>query len=458
LANQKNDATNMKYKLILFIGILAVSTSLFLHSCLVMEGKFTKLPPGKWRAALKLTPEFISPNPKGQPLPEKVNMKFADVNEYELPFNFEVIYDNDTTFHIEVINGDERIVVPAADIQFGRSKKRSQDTIRINFPMYESYISGAFAGNTIDGQWVVTTRENYAIPFVAKQGEDWRFTPLRKQPTLDLSGKWASTFGFESWPEAEEPYPAIGEFKQEGNRLTGTFLTESGDYRFLEGTVQEDKFYLSCFDGSHAFLFHGKIQPDSTLTGAFYSGKHYRTTWSGKRDANFKLANADSLTFLKPGYEKFAFSFQNPDGKTISLDNPEYKGKAKIIQIMGTWCPNCRDETEFLVSFLKENNPQNLAVIALSFEKHADKASADKAIRTYKERFQMPYEVVFAGTNKKADATKALPMLNEVMAYPTMLFLDKNDRVVKIHTGFNGPATSEYASFKEKFNKFVAQL
>jgi hypothetical protein len=49
-------------------------------------------------------------------------------------------------------------------------------------------------------------------------------------------------------------------------------------------------------------------------------------------------------------------------------------------------------------------------------------------------------------------------MLNEVMAYPTMLFLDKNDRVVKIHTGFSGPATSEYASFKEKFNKFVAEL
>lgn len=447
----------MKSKLILFSGLVALST-LLLHSCLVMEGSYTKLPPGKWRAALKLTPEFISPNPKGQPLPDKVNMKFADVNEFELPFTFEVIYDNDTTFHIEIINGEERIVVPASDIQFGRSKKRSQDTIRINFPMYESYISGAFAGNTIDGQWVVTTRENYTIPFIAKQGEDWRFTALRKPPMLDLSGQWACNFGFESFPESEEPYPAIGEFKHEGNRLTGTFMTETGDYRFLEGTVQADKFYLSCFDGAHAYLFHGKILPDSTLTGAFFSGKHYRTTWSGKQDANFKLANPDSLTILNPGYDKFGFSFQNPDGKTISLDNPEYKGKAKIIQIMGTWCPNCRDETAFLVNFLKEKRPQNLAVIALAFEKHADKPSADKAIRTYKERFGMDYEIVFAGTNKKADAAKSLPMLKEVFAYPTLIFLDKNDRVVRIHTGFSGPATSEHALFKEKFNKFVAEL
>ncbi len=448
----------MHSKLNLFLSLIALSTCLLFNSCFVMDGSYTKLPPGKWRAALKLTPEFISSNPKGKPLPDKVDMKFADVNEYELPFNFDVIYDNDTSFHLEIINGDERIMVPASNIQFGRSKKRSQDTIRINFPMYESYISGAFAGNTIEGQWVVTTRENYSIPFVAKHGDDWRFTTLHKQPKLDLGGKWACTFGLESFPEPEETYPAIAEFKQEGNRLTGTFLTETGDYRFLEGTVQDDKFYLSCFDGSHAFLFKGKILPDNTLTGAFYSGKHYRTTWSGKRDPDFKLANADSLTFLKPGFEKIAFSFQNPDGKTISLDNPEYKGKAKIIQILGTWCPNCRDETEFLVSFLKEQDPQNLAVIALAFEKHADKAKADRGIRTYKELFKMPYEVVYAGTNKKAEAAKSLPMLNEVIAYPTMLFLDKNDRVVKIHTGFSGPATSEYASFKENFNKFVAQL
>ncbi|MCU0348331.1 MAG: TlpA family protein disulfide reductase [Saprospiraceae bacterium] len=448
----------MKYKIILFLGALAFS-AYFLQGCFVMDGHFTKLPPGAWRAVLKLTPEFISPNPKGQPLPDKVNMKFADVNQFELPFNFEVVYENDTTFHIDIINGDERITVPATDIAFGRSKHRSQDTILIKFPMYESYIRAAFMGNTIEGQWVVTTKENYTIPFVAKQGEDWRFTTLRKQPALDLSGDWACTFGLESFPEAEEPYPAIGEFKQVGNRLTGTFLTETGDYRFLEGTVQEDKFYLSCFDGSHAFLFHGKILPDGTLTGAFFSGKHYRTTWSGKRkDASFKLADPDSLTFLNPGFEKFSFSFQNPDGKVISLDNPEYKGKAKIIQIMGTWCPNCRDETEFLVNFLKEKNPQNLAVIALAFEKHADKPSADRAIRTYKERFAMPYEMVYAGTSKKADAAKSLPMLKEVFAYPTLLFLDENDRVVKIHTGFSGPATSGYSSFKEKFNKFVAEL
>lgn len=88
------------------------------------------------------------------------------------------------------------------------------------------------------------------------------------------------------------------------------------------------------------------------------------------------MANPDSLTLLKPGFDKFAFSFKNPAGKPISLENPEYKGKVKIIQIMGTWCPNCRDESAFLADYLKKNKPENLAVISLAFEKHQEKEKA----------------------------------------------------------------------------------
>lgn len=423
--------------------------------CVVIENQYSALPPGIWRAVLKLEPEFISPNPKGQPLPDKVDMTYEDVKENELPFNFEVIYDDDTTFHIEIINGEERITVPPADIRFGRSRNRARDTIRIEFPIYESYISASFAGNIIDGVWVVKTRENYAIPFTAHYSKNYRFTTVRKKPALDLSGKWAATFGLDG---DEPPYPAIAEFKQEGNTLTGTFRTETGDYRFLEGTVQEDKFYLSCFDGSHAYLFHGKILPDQKLTGAFFSGKHYRTTWEARRNDNFQLADPDSLTQLKPGTEKMSFSFQNPEGKTISLQNPEYQGKVKLVQIMGTWCPNCRDETEFLVRYLREKKPADLQVIGLAFEKHADTLKANQAIRTYKTRMSVPYEIVYAGTSRKEDASKALPMLNGVAAYPTLIFLDKNDRIKKIHTGFDGPATSKYESFKKEFDTFVSEL
>ena len=111
-----------------------------------------------------------------------------------------------------------------------------------------------------------------------------------------------------------------------------------------------------------------------------------------------------------------------------------------------------------LVDYLKNEQPDDVAVIALAFEKHKDEAKAMQALRTYKERFNMPYEIALAGPASKDGAAKALPMLNHVLAYPTMIILDKNNRVRRIHTGFSGPATSEFASFKTEFMKFIDEL
>lgn len=434
--------------------LVFVSIVLGLNSCFFSaENPYTGLPPGKWRAVLKLVNNPINPNPRGEPLPDKVNLKFEEVTDGELPFIFEVKYVTKDSFYIEIINGDERIVVD--DIKIGRDKSQAKDTILINFPVFDSYIRGFFLENAIDGEWVVRNKENYRIPFIARHGRDYRFTNLRKEPVMDVSGRWDATFEIGT----EDEYKGVGEFKQDGNHLTGTFLTETGDYRYLEGTVQANKLYLSCFDGSHAFLFEGKINPkDSTMIGSFRSGNAYQTSWQAKFSPNAKLKDANTLTFLKPGYDRFNFSFENTAGKTISLKDARYQDKVKIIQIMGTWCPNCRDETIFLVNYLKENPDQDVEVIALAFERYKEKDKAMDALKRYQEHFKMDYEVLLAGNSEKEEASKALPMLNAVLAYPTMIVIDKNDRVQRIHTGFSGPATSEYKQFKAEFSRFILQL
>lgn len=431
-----------------------VSIVLGLNSCFFSaENPYTGLPPGKWRAVLKLVNNPINPNPRGEPLPDKVNLKFEEVTDGELPFIFEVKYVTKDSFYIEIINGDERIVVD--DIKIGRDKSQAKDTILINLPVFDSYIRGFFLENAIDGEWVVRSKENYRIPFIARHGRDYRFTNLRKAPAMDVSGRWDVTFEIGT----EDEYKGVGEFKQEGNHLNGTFLTETGDYRYLEGTVQANKIYLSCFDGSHAFLFEGKINPkDSTMIGSFRSGNAYQTSWEAKFNPNAKLKDANALTFLKPGYDRFDFSFENAAGKTISLKDARYQNKVKIIQIMGTWCPNCRDETAFLVDYLKEHPDQEVEVIALAFERYKEKDKAMEALKRYQEHFKMDYELLLAGNSDKAEASKVLPMLNAVFAYPTMIVIDKNNRVQRIHTGFSGPATSEYKQFKAEFSRFILQL
>ena len=200
---------------------------------------------------------------------------------------------------------------------------------------------------------------------------------------------------------------------------------------------------------------------DCILNGTFYSDNHFKEPFVAFRNADYELPSSDSLTFIKEGYEKLEFSFPDSEGELISLNDDQFKGKVIIVQIMGTWCPNCLDETKFLVDYLKNNEYGDLEVIGLAFEYAKTQASAFKSIQRLKDRIGMEYPILLAqfGTSDKGEAQEKLPMLNHVLSYPTTIFLDKKGKVRRIHTGFNGPATGDaYVEFKEDFDRFLKGL
>ena len=221
-------------------------------------------------------------------------------------------------------------------------------------------------------------------------------------------------------PGTPEEYLGKGIFVQNGNKVTGTFRTTTGDYRYLDGLVYGDSVKLSAFDGAHAFLFTAKIVNDSTLNGMFYSGNHFKEPFVAKRNEVFELPNEDSLTFLKKGYETFNFSFPNDEGQMIALSDNEFQNKPVVVQVMGTWCPNCLDETKFLVSYLKENKNTELKVVALAFEYAKTEEEAYKSIKRLKDRIGVEYPILLAqyGDADKDIAQKKLPMLNHVLSLP----------------------------------------
>lgn len=429
------------------LTLLILTTILLQTSCLVVQNPHTGLAPGRWRGVLKLSQSAVVPPEESQ----FAEMNFEEVLEGELPFLFDVVYEDENNFHLEIINGEERL--RADHIAFGRDPATAKDTLRIDFPVFDSYIVALHENDVIEGEWVVNYKENYRIPFVAYFGRGYRFTELKKTPAMDLSGKWEVYFGI----DGDKPDPAIGEFKQEGNNLTGTFLTETGDYRFLEGTVQADKFYLSCFDGSHAFLFEGKILPDSTVIGSFRSGTHYQTTWKGKRNMEFSLSDPHSLTKVVRD-EPLNISLEDPSGKIWSLTDPALEEYVKVVQIMGTWCPNCFDETNFLREYKKSHEGEKLAFFAVAFERYREKEKAMEALRKFQENMQPGYPVLLGGFSQRESASQLFPMLDGIKAYPTLLLLDRQNRIRRVHTGFSGPATSEYGAFQQEFDAFIKQL
>ncbi|MEM9260056.1 MAG: TlpA disulfide reductase family protein [Bacteroidota bacterium] len=419
-----------------------------------MQERYPTLPPGPYRAVLELEFNPIVPNPKGAPIPEKTDLEFEEVTEGVLPFTFDVVYETDTTFRLELHNGEETIAVPADDIIFGRDQQAGRDTIRIDFPVYDTHISAYHEENVIEGVWVVHYRQDYRIPFKAYFGKNHRFTPLRKEPAADLSGSWAVTFT----EEDEATYPGIAEFTQNRNELRGTFRTETGDYRYLEGTVQGNKAYLSVFDGAHAFLFEALIKEDGTLNGTFRSGRHYLANWTATKDDNATLASPDELTLMREDIP-LSFAFADVEGDTLSLDAPALTGKPKLIKLMGTWCPNCREEAEFIKEYLANNDTKDLEVIALAFEKYgADDDRSRAVIRRYQESMNVPWPILLAGPSDKEAAGRVLPMLNKIISFPTLLFVDRDNKVRRIYTGFNGSATSKYQEFTEGFEASVQEL
>jgi peroxiredoxin len=365
----------------------------------------------------------------------------------KLPFEF-VIDHNDSAYTLTVKNGIEQI--PINDIQL------VGDSFHISLPIFQSALIGRIQNDTLlQGQWHNYSKGNdYTIPFQAHYSNASRFNVNTSSSSTTFSGKWEVTFSKDSSFSCK----AIGLFQQQGNKLSGTFITETGDYRFLDGNVKGDSMFLSCFDGSHAFLFKA-VNRNNALFGTFWSGKHWKESWVAIPNDSFLLTHPDSLTFLKPGYDGLAFSFPNLDSAIVSLSDQKYDNKVVIVQIMGSWCPNCADETILLNALYDQYHEQGLEIIGLAYEKTDDFGKSVAAVNKMKTHLGADYDFLIAGLAKKKKAQKTLPMLNHIMSYPTCIFIDRNKIIRKIHTGFYGPGSGEFYHVNSKdLSDFTAQL
>jgi thiol-disulfide isomerase/thioredoxin len=306
------------------------------------------------------------------------------------------------------------------------------DSFIIEHPVFDSYLVLNKSNNHINGYFKDNSRKG-----------DYRL-PLTLKRTIN-TGATSATTGFSRWQctfdTAENEYPAIAEFTFAQNEISGTILTETGDYRYLAGQLlANDSFFLSCFDGSHAFLFEGKMKDDK-IAGIFYSGNHWQTTWTAFKNPDATLKGGFELTKITSS-QPIQLSFLDEQKKVVSLRDSQYLQQAIVIQIMGTWCPNCLDETNYLVKLYNqsENKPN---IIALCFERGDDEQIQWERINKVKKNLKVPYPMLLAGKADKNAAAKLFPFLDKIISFPTTLFLNKNHEVVGIHTGFNGPATGD---------------
>lgn len=378
-------------------------------------------------------------NPKNSKLKAGLWRGVIEMQGQQLPFGFDV-QETNGRYKIFVLNAEERLALDEITV--------TGDSVRITMHIFDSELRAKIEDGKLTGTFIKNYDPKNTFPFSATFGDTFRFA--NEETELDFSGKYSLEF-----QSPTEKYVAMGIFKQSYSKVTGTFLTPTGDYRYLQGDVVDNELFLSAFDGNHAFVFIAHFEGDS-IKGKFYSSKSSLESWKGVRNENAAMPDPESLTFLKPGYETLEFNFPDVNGNKISSADERFKNKVVILQIFGTWCPNCMDETKFLTQWYTENKNRGVEILGLAYERKDDFEYASSRVKKMKEKLGVDYDFVIAGTNDKLKASETLPALNKVLAFPTTIFIGKDGKVKYIHTGFSGPGTGiYYEQFKERFNQIV---
>ena len=369
----------------------------------------------------------------------------------ELPFGLEISMDNDRVTAL-LQNGEELIVVD----QVRRENKKWV----FDMGRYDSQLTARALddGTRLEGEWTVRKRGDRIakLYFYAIAGDTQRFRQDKGRHGGDavrIAGRWSVNF-------SSEKIPAVAVFQaQDARTVTGTFLTVTGDYRFLEGEFVDGQLRLSCFDGAHAFLFHARSQQDGSLIGEFWSSDRWHETWTAVKDPTAQLPNAFTQTHYKEGTELAALRFPDLEGKMHALDDPEYAGKARLIAVFGSWCPNCNDATEYMVELDRRYGDQGLSILGLAFE-HSKNADRNRhQLQRFVDYHQIEYPILIAGYSDKKSASKAMPILDEVRAYPTVIFVDGKGEVRAVHSGFVGPATGdEHAELRDEYERLIEEM
>ncbi len=367
----------------------------------------------------------------------------------EVVFNLEVKQVNNQ-FQFNIINAEEKILLKDVEIK--------NDSVNFKMPVFESEFKTQIqADGSLKGTWFKGIADKtQQWPFVALLWKK-RFESDQGKAKNNISGRWEVTI---TRANGTLRY-ATAEFIQKGNNLTGTFLTPSGDYRYLQGIVTGNKLLLSTFDGAHAYTFSATIAGATKIIDGFFgSGIAGVETWVALKNKNALLPES-AAPQLKEGFTKLDFSFNDLDGNTISITDDRFKNKVVIIQIMGSWCPNCLDETKFLSDYYNKNKSRGIEVIALAYEYSTDLDRSKKSLKKFQQLFNVQYPMLITGAtaNDSLKTEKTLPQITPIKVFPSAIYINKKGNVYKIHSGFYGPGAGKYfEEYKKEFYATIDQL
>jgi thiol-disulfide isomerase/thioredoxin len=345
-----------------------------------------------------------------------------------------------------LINGDDR--------NESSSGSFADETLRLRFDYYDADLIAKFANEKLTGtfnrQWrrETLTREFSAQRQASSVSND-------QAQSLSLQGEWVMSIDGAANKSVLSIARASGE-------LRATVLEVSGDWGTFTGRLEDGGFVFSRFDGINARVIRGQSRFD-TLTGMIDRGlksKPVNFTAERVNEANRRsLPDPATQARIRNKSAPFEFSFADLDGKLVSSTDGRFADKVVIITITGSWCPNCHDEAPVLEDLYQRHRDAGLEVVALAFEYTGDAHRDAEQLRSFVRRHSLTFPVLLAGSTDEGEVARKLPQIESFGGYPTTLFLGRDGRVRRIHTGFDGKATGErFVRLKADMEEWVTSL
>lgn len=365
-------------------------------------------------------------------------------NGIEIPFKFELSGDG-ANVKGWFFNGDDREVSNSGSLENG--------ALTLSFDSYLAKLTGNFRDGAFDGQYGPLLKHTYAVhavPAVQK--------PPSQRQAPSIGGQW-DLINVKSG-KGEKAWRLI--LRQSGIEVSGTVLRVDGDTGTLTGSYQQDgQFVLGNFDGARPTLMIVKPTSDATLDVRLSGLRGFMDLKAVRPDEAVakglpQPADPDAHTSIKDPTKPFSFSFPDLNGKIVSNTDARFRGKVVVINLTGSWCPNCHDEAPFLAAMYDKYRDKGLEVVALNFEE-ADQLKNPTRLRAFIKEYGIHYTVLLGGETDSAKAK--LPQAVNWDAWPTTFFVGRDGLVRGVHAGFPSPGSGElYRETTEQFTSMVEKL
>jgi thiol-disulfide isomerase/thioredoxin len=369
----------------------------------------------------------------------------VNVHNVSIPFRIELSSDN-TLVKGYFFNGDEK-VNPSTQGYF------RDGALDLKFASYAAELKATFNDGTLTGTFESGPQSSY--PFQAKRHNP-PLTAAADSSVPLIDGLWEIQV---KSPKGESAWQFI--VKQSGASISAAILRVDGDTGTLSGTYQDGKFVLSHFTGERPFYLEVTPRPDGTLQLALSNHRETQTLTALRPEAARAkgLAPPDDPsqhTRLKNSDDPLHFSFPDLQGRIVSDHDARFLGKVILVNVTGSWCPNCHDEAPFLESLYQKYHDQGLEIVALDFEPE-EQLKEPARLRAFIQRYGIEYTYLIAG--EPSQLNEKIPQADNLNAWPTTFFVGRDGFVHNIHTGFTSRASGSLDSdLKEQIRNDVTQL